>query len=147
MYVVWLLKANTLLFKWTVLQDGYIYEGINTHLNQFLCMVGIGFQGLSKASHSLYNLLKFYLLLWNYLLISKMFTETLLRIPFYVTVGRCSLVSTSHSLLGKCARMRKKCGFQYDFTESKRLSVSIFSVKITALGPLKWVTGRIFKIS
>jgi hypothetical protein len=58
-----------------------------------------------------------------------------------------SPVPTSHSLLGKCARMRKKCGFQYDFTESQRLSVSIFGVKITALGSLKRVTGRIFKIS
>ncbi len=29
----------------------------------------------------------------------------------------------------------------------RRLPVSIFSVKIAALGPLKRVTGRIFKIS
>jgi hypothetical protein len=75
-----------------------------------------------------------------------MFTEAHFRIPFYVIVGQCSLVPTSHSLLGKCARMRKKCGFQYDFTESQRLSVSIFGVKIIALGSSKRVTGGFLKL-
>jgi hypothetical protein len=48
-------------------------------------------------------------------------------------------------------KMRKnklvRGGFRYDFTESQRLPVSIFSVKIAALEPLRRVTGRIFKIS
>jgi hypothetical protein len=48
-------------------------------------------------------------------------------------------------------KMRKnllvKGGFQYDITESQAASVGIFSVKIAALGSLKRVTGRIFKIS
>ncbi len=38
-------------------------------------------------------LLSFYLLLWNYLLIFKMPTESFLRIPFSV-IARCSLVPT-----------------------------------------------------
>ncbi len=46
----------------------------------------------------------FYLLLWNYLLILNMVTESLLRITFSV-IGRCSLMPTSHWLQGKCARI------------------------------------------
>ncbi len=38
-------------------------------------------------------------------------------------------------------------GFRYYFTESQALPVSISSVNIAALGYLKRVTGRIFKIS
>jgi hypothetical protein len=39
------------------------------------------------------------------------------------------------------------CYKWYDFKEScRRLSVSIFSVKIAALGSLKRLTERIFKI-
>jgi hypothetical protein len=38
-------------------------------------------------------------------------------------------------------------GFLYDFKESQAAPVSIFSVKIVALGSLNLVTGWIFKIS
>jgi len=37
-------------------------------------------------------------------------------------------------------------GFRYDVQNHMRLPVCIFSVKIAALGSLKWGTGRIFKI-
>jgi hypothetical protein len=70
-----------------------------------------------KVFQKLFTTLCNYLLLWNYLLILKINTETLLRIPFSV-IGRCFLV----------------------------LPVSIFRVKITVLWSLKPVPGRTFKI-
>jgi hypothetical protein len=38
-------------------------------------------------------------------------------------------------------------GFRYDFTESQAASFKHFIVKIAVSGSLKWVSGRIFKIS
>jgi hypothetical protein len=61
-----------------------------------------------------------------------MLTETLLRIPLSV-IGRCFLAPTSHWLQGKC----KRINFQ------RRLTVSIFNVKIAALRSLKRVARRI----
>jgi hypothetical protein len=69
-----------------------------------------------------------------------MLTETLLRISFSV-IGRCSQVPTSHWLQGKFVVIG---GLRFYFTESQEAS---FSFKIAALGSLKRVTGRIFKIS
>jgi hypothetical protein len=85
------------------------------------------------------DLLIFLLLEITYFTYLKMLTETLLRIIFYV-IGRCPLVSTSHWLQGKGARINL----------SKAASGMILqkhSVKIADLGSLKRVTGRIFKIS
>jgi hypothetical protein len=80
-----------------------------------------------------------------------MLTETLLRIPFFV-IGRCSLVPTSHWLQVKCARINlAPAAFGIILQNHRRLLVSIFNVKIAALGSVKRVTvcitGRIFKIS
>ncbi len=75
-----------------------------THFNETFCVCAGGFQGLLKAFHYPMQFLSFYSLLWNYFLILKMLTETLLRISFSV-IGRCSLVQTSHWLQGKCARI------------------------------------------
>jgi hypothetical protein len=65
----------------------------------------VGFQGLSEAFHYPLQLLTFlfHFLLYNYLIILKMLTETLLRIPFSV-IGLCSLVPSYHWLQGKCAQ-------------------------------------------
>ena len=105
-----------------------------------------------------YPIINSYLLLWNYLLILKMLTETLLRIMKMLTetllriilsvIGRCSLVSASHCLQGKCARINlSQAASGMILQNHKRLPVSIFSVKIVALGSLKGVTERIFKLS
>jgi hypothetical protein len=67
-----------------------------------------------------------------------MLTETLLRIPFY-GIGRCPLVPTSHWLQGKCARINLS-------QAASGMILQNHSVKIAALGPLKRVTGRIFKL-
>jgi hypothetical protein len=58
-------------------------------------------------------------------------------------------VLTSHWLQGKCARKNNLSGEASSFVlkNHRRLPVGIFSVKIAALGSLKRVTGRIFKIS
>ncbi len=89
----------------------------------------------------------FYLLLWTYLLILKMLTETLIRIPFSV-IGRCSLVPASHWLQGKCARINLSLAASGMILQNHRLlPVSIFSVKITAVGSLKRVAGNTFKVS
>jgi hypothetical protein len=57
----------------------------------------------------------------------ELLKPALLRILFFV-IG----------LQGKCARI--------NFTESQAAPLSIFSVKIAALGSLKQVTARIFTI-
>jgi hypothetical protein len=83
----------------------------------------------------------------NYLLILKMYPEALLRIPISV-IGRCSLEPTSHWILGKFARITLSQAASCMILQNhRRLPVSIFSVKIAALGSLKPVTGRIFKIN
>jgi hypothetical protein len=74
-----------------------------------------------------------------------MLTETLLRIPLSV-IGRCSLVPTSHSRQGKCARINLSHAASGMILQNhRRLPVSNFSVKVAALGSLKRVTGRILK--
>ena len=85
--------------------------------------------------------------LLNYLLILKMLTKTLLKTSFSV-IGRCSLVPISHWLQGKCTRINlSKVASSIILQNHRRLPVCLFSVKIAALGSLKRVTGRIFKIS
>ncbi len=75
------------------------------------------------------QLLTFYLLLHNYLIILKILTETILRIPFSV-IGQCSQVPTSHWLHGKCARMKSQADSSMTLQNHRWLPVSIFSVKI-----------------
>ncbi len=66
--------------------------------------------------------------------------ETLLRIP-YSLIGQCSLVPTSHGLQEKCTRIHlSHAAFGMILHNHRRLPVSIFSVKIGALGSLKRVT-------
>jgi hypothetical protein len=58
-----------------------------------------------------------------------------------------SLVPASHWLQGKYARINlSQAAYGMILQNHRRILVSIFSVKIAALGSLKWVTGRIFKI-
>ncbi len=61
-----------------------------------------------------------FLLLWNYLLILKMLTETLFRFPFSV-FGRCSLVPISH-WLQKCASINLSQSATGMITESQAAS-------------------------
>jgi hypothetical protein len=72
-----------------------------------------------------------------------MLTEILLRLPFSV-IGQCSLVPTSYWLEGKCAKNLPQAASGMILQNHRRLPVSIFIVKIAALGSLKRVTGRIF---
>jgi hypothetical protein len=66
-----------------------------------------------------------------------MLTETLLRITISV-IGQCSLVPTSHWLQGKYARFNlSQAASGMILQNHRRLPVSIFSVKIAALGSLK----------
>jgi len=94
-----------------------------------------------------YFLLLFTWLLWNYLLILRMITETLLTIPFSIT-DIWSLVLTSCWLKGKCVRNNLSQTVSSTILQNnRRLPLSIFSVKIASLGSLQQrVTGRIFKI-
>jgi hypothetical protein len=111
------------------------------------CGCGDGFQGLAKAFHYLpcTNINFFiYFLLWNYLSILKMLTETLLRISLSV-IGWCSLLPTSHWLQGKCARINlSRTASVTILHNQRRLPVSIFSVKSVALGSLKRVKDYIY---
>jgi hypothetical protein len=115
------------------------FKGLNILISTF-CVCADGLLGISKAFHYPIQLLTFYLLLWNYLLILKMLNVTLLRIPFSV-IGRCSLVPTSHWLQGKCA-----AAFGIILQNHRRLPVSIYKVKIASLGSLKRVTERRSKL-
>ncbi len=61
-----------------------------------------------------------------FLLILKMHTETLLRIPFSL-IGWCFLVPTSHLLQGKCARINlSQAASGMILQNHRRLPVSIF---------------------
>jgi hypothetical protein len=72
-----------------------------------------------------------------------MLTKTLLRIPFSV-IGRMFSRADLSWLQGKCARITLS---QAAFGMILYIPGGIFRVEIAALGPLKRVTGRIFKIS
>ncbi len=94
------LASQQKMVKGTVLRVGFFFEGLNILINTF-CVSADGFQDLSKAFQCPIQSLTFYFL-WNYLLILKMLTETLLKTSFSV-IGWCSQVPTSHWLQGKCA--------------------------------------------
>jgi hypothetical protein len=88
----------------------------------------------SFTSFSLpYTILTFYLLLWNYLPILKMLTETLLRIPFPV-IGRCSQVSTPRLLLGKCPKLT----YHRQLPESQAASCIHFHPRLFDRGHTGW---------
>ncbi len=113
-------------------------DGLNILISTF-CVCA--FQGLLKAFHYPIQLLSFFLLLWNNLLMLNMLTETFLKTPFSV-IGWCSLVPASHWLKRKCGGIHLSQAapgmiLQYH----RRVPVSIFSIKIAALGSLKRVTG------
>jgi hypothetical protein len=71
--------------KGTLSRDGYFFESRNI-LICTLCVRAQGFQGLFKSFSHPIQLLTFYLLFLNYLLI-LMLTDTLLSIPFSM-IGR-----------------------------------------------------------
>ncbi len=71
------------VIKGTVSRNGYFFEGQNI-LIITVCVCADGFQGLSKAFHCPIQLLTLFCFFDYYLLILKMLTETLLRIPFSV---------------------------------------------------------------
>ncbi len=81
--------------------------------------------------------LTFYLLNWNYLLILKLLTETLFRIPFSV-IGQCSLVSICQWLQGNAQELtchmrlpiwflRITAGFLQAFSVSKSPLLGLWS--------------------
>ncbi len=90
-----------------------------------------------KSSSLPYTNINFYWLLWDYLLI----LICLLNPPpnfFFSVIGRCSLVPTSHWLQGKCAKISmSQAASGMILQNPRRLPVSIFSVKIAALGCVK----------
>jgi hypothetical protein len=101
------------------------------------------FQKFSTTLNTIINLLFPFFENANF----DMLFETLLRIPFHV-IGRCSLMPTSNWLQGKCALINPLLAvFGMVLQNRKWIPLSIFSVKIAALGSLKRLTGRIFKIS
>ncbi len=75
-------KYSTVI-KGTVSRNEYFFEGLNNLISIFLVCAD-GFQGLSKAFHCPIQLLTLFCFFDYYLLILKMLTETLLRIPFSV---------------------------------------------------------------
>jgi len=107
---------------------GYFFEGLNIFISTCKC-INFLFASL------------------NYLLILKLLTETLLRIPFAV-IGRCSLVTSSHWHRENAQELTRHRRLPVWFYKNHRcLPGSNFSVKIAALRSLKRVTWRIFKIS
>lgn len=72
------------------------------HFNQYFLCTRWWNSRFFQSFSAPFTIITFYLLLWNFLLILKMLTEALLRIPFSV-VGQCSPMSTPFWLQGKCA--------------------------------------------
>ncbi len=119
-----------------MLRDGFLFEGLNIFNQNFLCMHWwfSWFFNSFFSFHYLIQLLTFYLLLWNNMLISKMLTET--PSLWFVDVLKC------RPLIG-CRDNAQE--FNLSQTASgmilqnhRRLPVSIFSVKIAALGNFKY---------
>ncbi len=95
--------------KGTVSRDGYLLKIYSKQFNKYFPCMRRWFSRSFKAFHCRIQWLTFYLLLFNFLLILNMRTETILKIQFSV-IGRCSLVSTSQWLQGKCARIDLSIG-------------------------------------
>ncbi len=122
-----------------------LFLKVSTFLSVLFCVCTDGFQGLSKAFHFPIQLLTFYLLLWNYLLIFNF--ENAYRNPPQNSLLCDCLVPTSHWLIWKCARINlSQTASGMSLQNHWRLPVSIFSVKIDASGSLKQVTLEGFKI-
>ena len=137
------LSEPSYFLKGTVSRGGYFFKGLNIVISTF-CVCADGFQDLSKAFYYPIQLLTFCFLLWNYLQILKMLTETLLKIPFSV-IGRCSSSADLQWLKGRCARIYlSQAASGMIFQNHRLLPVSIVIVKIAVL---KGFTGRIFKIN
>ncbi len=115
------------------------------HFDQYFlctrCWFGRSFKRFSLPN-TIINFL-FFSLQW---ITSYLLTETLFKISFSV-IGRVSVVPTSHWLQGKCARTNlSQANFGMILGNYRRL-LFLFKVKIAAVGSLRRVTGRIFKIS
>ncbi len=119
----------------------WIFLWRSKHFNQhFLCMRWL-FSKPFKSFSLPYTLINFLFDSLNLLTNFENAYWNLLRI-------RCSLVSTSHWLQGKCTRLNlSQAASGISSKNHRRLPVNIFSLKTAALGALKRVTGRIFKIS
>jgi hypothetical protein len=113
-------------FKGTVSRDRYFIEGLNILIRTF-CVWADGL----KVFPSPIQLLTFYLLLWNYLLILKMFKRTLFKIPFSV-IGQSSLVPTSHWLQGNAQELicyRRRPVWFYRITDLKKQALAALHLK------------------
>ncbi len=86
-----------------------------------------------KVFQKLFTIINFLFASWNYLLIFKMLTKTLLRNPLSVT-GPCSLVPTSHWLQGKCTRLNfsQAASGMYISFQKNVMSVSTFFFKFNS---------------
>jgi hypothetical protein len=93
--------------KGTMTWDGYFFWRPKNY-HQYFCVCADGHRGLTKAFHYPIQLLTFLFASLKYanyyLLILKMFTESLLRIPFSV-IGRTFSSAASRWLQGKCERV------------------------------------------
>ncbi len=128
-------------------------EGLNILISTF-CVCADGFQGLSKAFHYPIQLLTFYLLLWNYLLILKMLTDP----PAYWNSPQNFLLcdwsmfsSADLSLAAGTINVK-------ELTCHKRIPIWFYRITVggflyafwvskSSLRSLKRITGRIFKNS
>ncbi len=127
-------------------RDGYFFEGLKFLIIIFWVCAD-GFQGLSRTFHYPIQFLTFYLVFWIYLLILKMLTEALLRIPFSV-IGRCfSLVPTSPWLQENAQQLTCHRRLPVWFTESRAASCKHFQCQNCHFRVFEQVTGRIFEIS
>ncbi len=135
----WVLIAwgNILVFTKHFLRDSVkswiFFEGLNIVISTF-CVCIDGFQGLSNVLHYRTKLSTFYLLIWNDLLILKMHIETSSEFPclWLVDILFCQpLISC-----------RSQAAFGMILQNHRRLSVSIFSVKV-ATSSYMWPQNEI----
>jgi hypothetical protein len=109
------------------------FEGLNILISTF-CVCANGFQGLLKAFHCLTQILTFYC---AFLKLLTNFKKRLLNPSQNSLLCDWSMFYSADLSLAAGMNLQNR----------RRLPVSIFSVKIAALGSLKRVTGRIFIIS
>ncbi len=115
--------------KGTVSRDGYFFEGLDILISTF-CACADGFQGLLKASFALlYTIINF---LFAYLKSLINFENAYWNLTQNSFLCDWSMTSSADLNFSQAAS-------DMILQNHKRLPVSVFSVKIAALGPLKRV--------
>ncbi len=124
----------TLFLKGTVSRDGCFLRP--KHVIQYFLSMRWWFSRSFKSFPLPYSIITFLFTFWNCLLILKMLTEIVPRISFSV-ISRCSLVTTSHWLQGKCASINLSPA-AFGIILQKRIPSGHVTRRLSGCRPWSW---------